>query len=43
MSAFLDNSTARFIVGDLDSAKIFYGNAFPYAKDSIEIWWNNSK
>ncbi|HOF16111.1 MAG TPA: hypothetical protein PLF32_03670 [Bacteroidales bacterium] len=28
---------------DLDSAKIFYGNAFPYAKDSIEIWWNNSK
>ncbi len=28
---------------DLDSAKIFYGNIFPYAKDSIEIWWNDFK
>lgn len=26
MSAFLDNSTARFIVGDLDSAKIWSSN-----------------
>ena len=28
---------------DLDSAKIFYGNIFPYAKDSISIWWKHCK
>lgn len=30
-------------IRDLDSVKILYGNEFPYAKDSIEVWWNQCK